>query len=411
MKKIYIYPLLAAVSFLAQTSSAEVANGNGLDYRRNSLYSIMVNHTDQKFANEIKNAFLDIEVSDKFNDHDLSVKVVNLNTKLKKDASDEENQMITDFLNTNNVGSRLVGRWFNRNTKTGECDVELVKARGLYNASEFEKAMAARSQRAQALLEDAGENLIGNTFVLVNDIRYIDKSKTSQGIASAVRVFGALSRIATGVDVSSLANSVGNIVETVKGFKVKINTYLYQLVWDEETAQKFYQDHFSAVPDEAKKQAFENERSAYKLKFVGRVESKGNATSFMGIKESEPQLMVLKACNRAIDENIVDLQNEVEAFRVKVPLSNANPIQAPIGMKEGVSRTSQYEVLEEREDPETGKHTFVRVGVIEPVSNLIWDNRFMSEEEGVPNATLGSTTFKKISGSDFFPGMLIREIK
>lgn len=411
MKKKIIYSLFAVVLVSTQTSMAEEANESGMDYRRNSLYSLMVNHTDQKYSNEIKNAFLDIETSDKFNDHDLSVKVVNINKKIKDSNSDEESQMITDFLNTNNVGSRLVARWFNRNTKTGECNVELVKERGLYNASEFDRAMAARSQRAQALLEDAGENLIGNTFVLVNDIRYIDKSRASQAAAGAVRVLGALAKQFTGVDVTSLANSVGNMVETIKGFKVKINTYLYQLEWNEETAMKFYQDHYSAVPDEAKKQAFENDRGAYKLKFVGRVESKGNATSFMGIKESEPQVMVLKACNRAIDENIADLQSEVEAFRVKVPLSNANPIQAPIGMKEGVSRTSQFEVLEESEDPETGKRVYKRVGVIAPVSNLIWDNRFMAVEEGANNATLGSTTFKKVSGSDFFPGMLIREIK
>ena len=34
----------------------------------------------------------------------------------------------------------------------------------------------------------------------------------------------------------------------------------------------------------------------------------------------------------------------------------------------------------------------------------------MAEEEGAPGATLGKTTFKKVSGGDFYPGMLIREI-
>ena len=41
---------------------------------------------------------------------------------------------------------------------------------------------------------------------------------------------------------------------------------------------------------------------------------------------------------------------------------------------------------------------------------MIWDNRYMAAEECAPNATIGATTFKKISGGDFFPGMLIREI-
>ena len=130
----------------------------------------------------------------------------------------------------------------------------------------------------------------------------------------------------------------------------------------------------------------------------------------MGIKEDQPQMMVLKACTRAIDENIADLSHEVEAFRVRVPLLSSEPITAPIGMKEGVQKDSRFEVLEVNEDPASGKRTYKRVGVIQPISNLIWDNRFMAVEEGATGATLGMTTFKKVSGGDFYPGMLIREI-
>ena len=36
---------------------------------------------------------------------------------------------------------------------------------------------SSKTQRGNALLEDAGEDLIGNTFLIVNDIRYIDRSK------------------------------------------------------------------------------------------------------------------------------------------------------------------------------------------------------------------------------------------
>ncbi|MBQ8969332.1 MAG: hypothetical protein IJ064_06350 [Bacteroidaceae bacterium] len=395
---------------LSATLAIQAQQETSADYRRSSLYSVMVNHTDQKFADEIKTAFLDMEIPDKYNDHDLSVKVLDMDKKLKGAKSDRENAIITDFLNNNNVGSRLVAKWFNRDAFTGQCDVELVKERGLYNASEFDKAMADRSQRARALLEDAGEDLIGNTFVLVNDIRYIDKSKKSKGFATALRVLGQVAGAATGVNVSDLTDNLGDMIETIKGFKVGINTFLYQLVWDEATSATFYQNHFAARPDEAKRQAFEAGRGTYKLKFVGKVESKGSTTSFMGIKENEPQVMVLKACTRAIDENVADLGHEVEAFRVKVPLLSTEPLTAPIGMKEGISKNSRFEVLEINEDPQTGKRTYKRVGVIQPISSLIWDNRFMAVEEGAPGATLGHTTFKKVSGGDFYPGMLIREI-
>ena len=59
---------------------------------------------------------------------------------------------------------------------------------------------------------------------------------------------------------------------------------------------------------------------------------------------------------------------------------------------------------------ENGAHKYERVGIIEPIENLIWDNRFMAVEEGAIGANLGFTTFKKVSGKDFAKGMLIREI-
>ena len=400
---------VVAGCFIASTAFAQ-EEGKEIDYRRSSIYSVMVSHTDQNYADEIKQAFLDMEVPDKYNDHNLSVKVIDMDKKLKGARSDQENQIITNVLNQNNIGSRLVGKWFNRDAYTGQCDVELVKERGLYNASEFDKAIAARSQRARALLEDAGEELIGNTFVLVNDIRYIDKAQKAKGFATALRIIGQVAGAATGVNTSNLTDNLGDMIESIKGFKVKINTFLYQLEWDEATSANFYQNHYSDTPDESKRKAFELGRSNYKLKFAGKVESKGNTASFMGINEDQPQVMVLKACTRAIDENIADLGHEVEAFRVRVPLLSTEPITAPIGMKEGVSKNSRFEVLEVNEDPETGKRTYKRAGVIQPISSLIWDNRFMAEEEGAPGATLGKTTFKKVSGGDFYPGMLIREI-
>ena len=44
-------------------------------------------------------------------------------------------------------------------------------------------------------------------------------------------------------------------------------------------------------------------------------------------------------------------------------------------------------------------------------TNLIWDNRYMASEEQAYGSDFGFTTFRKVSGGDFYPGMLIREIK
>lgn len=379
------------------------------DYRRSSVYSIMINHTDQQFANEIKEAFLQIPVPDKFNDHNLSVKVLNMDKKLSSASSEKENPLITEFLEKNKVASRLVGRWFNRDFFTGQCDMELVKERGLYNASEFDKQLASRSARGMAMLQDAGEELIGNTFVLVNDIRYVDKNKGAKAVGGFLKVLGSVAAAYTGSNIDDLTDNIGDIVETIKGFKVKINTFLYKLEWSNEQASLFYQEQYAAKPDNAKKMNFESARGTYKLKYVGKVESSGGTTSFLGINEDEPIVMVRKACQRAIDENVVDLQRNYEEFRTKSPLVSVEPLTAYVGMKEGVSTKSRFEVLEVVE-MENGSRKYNRVGVIEPIENLIWDNRFMAVEEGAPGATLGFTTFRKVSGKDFVKGMLIREM-
>ena len=398
-----------AIGLIALIAMSVQAQETDANYRRSSIYSVLVNHTDQQFASEIKEAFLQIPVPDKFNDHNLSVKVLNLDKKLSGASSEKENPLITEFLNNNKVASRLVGRWFNRDFFTGQCNMELVKERGLYNATEFDKQLASRSARGMAMLQDAGEDLIGNTFVLVNDIRYVDKNKGAKTVGSILKVFGSIAAAYTESNIDDLTDNIGDMVETIKGFKVKINTFLYKLEWSDDIATQFYQDQYGALPDPIKKANFDAARGNYKLKYVGKVESSGGTTSFLGINEDQPVVMVRKACQRAIDENVVDLQRNYEEFRTKSPLVSVEPITAFVGMKEGVTAKSKFEVLEVVE-LENGKHKYNRVGVIQPIENLIWDNRFMAVEEGAQGATLGFTTFRKVSGKDFSKGMLIREM-
>ena len=92
-----IITLIMSVALVA--SYAQTDNEETMNYRRSSLYSLMVNHTDQKFSTEIKEAFLQIPVPDRFNNHDLSVKVLNLDRKLKGAKSNKENAEISEFLN------------------------------------------------------------------------------------------------------------------------------------------------------------------------------------------------------------------------------------------------------------------------------------------------------------------------
>ncbi len=398
--------LLFATAGYAQQST----NTDDAKYRRSSLYSLMINHTDQKYADEIRRVFIAIPTPDKFNDHDLSVKVVNLDKKLKGARSDDENQAITDFLNENQIASRMVAKWFDRDYFTGKCDMDLVKERGLYNATKFDAILAEHSQRGQALLSDAGEELIGNTFVVVNDIRYIDKEKRGKVVGGILRGLGAIAGAAMGSQ-NNLFDNIADMAETLKGFKVKVNSFLYRLEWNDDIAMNFYKTQYAMSDnDKAKRDAFDNARGSYRLVYVGKQESSGSNTSFMGVNLDDPIMMVRKACQRALDENVASLQHSHEEFRAFTPIATTQPLTAYIGMKEGVDTDTKFEVLETVEN-EDGTRTYKRVGVVKPVKNLIWDNRYMALEEGAEGAGLGATTFTQVSGTtEYFPGMLLREI-
>lgn len=406
--KSYKFKAILIAAIVALSSAAVFANTeeDNRQYRRSSLCSILVSRTDQKLHDKIQEMFLDIPVPNQYNDHNLSVRIVSVDKKGNY-ASD-----IDSWLEQNQIASRLVGKWFDRNIFDGTCSMDLVKYRGLYNATEYEKEIASRSTRGQAMLEDAGEELIGNTFVIVNEAHYIDNAQRAKNVGAFLRILGAVAGAVTGIDaVSDLGNSLGAMAETFKGFRVKMHTRLYQLVWDEESAATFYQDMYSENPDELKRSNFENGRHKFKLKYIGQCESSGSKNSFLGISEEHPEIMIKKACIRAIDDNVRDLQRDYEVFRVKSPITKISGKQVfvPVGLKEGVNAKSEYEVLEE--EVKNGKTSYKRIGVIVPDANYIWDNRYMAKEEGAPGAELNYTTFRVKSGKTPTLGNFVRQIK
>lgn len=399
--KKYIAIGMLAASILPSYADQEPGDNQ---YRRSSLCSILVSRQDQKMYDRIQNKFLEIPTPDQYNNHDLSIRILNV------DKKGNYAQDITNWLEDNQIGSRLVAKWFDRDILTGQCDMNLVSERGLYNATAFDKELASRSARGKAMLADAGEQLIGNTFVLVHEAHYIDNAQRSKNVATGLRIFGALTAIA-GIDLSDAFDSLGDLSETFKGFRVKFHTSLYQLVWDDDIAGEFYTQMYAQKPNDAKAKAFEQNRGKFKLKYIGDVESSGSQNSFLGISEEHPDIMIRKACQRAIDDNVRDLQKKFEVFRVKSPIGEVNgkEVQVPIGMKEGVNEDSEYEVLEANE--KDGRIVYKRIGTIVPVKDKIWDNRYMAKEEGAYGAELGATTFTVKSGETPYPGVLVRQIK
>ncbi len=387
----------------------ECASGQQQEpYRRSSLYSLVIAHPEFRYGEEIEQTFLTIPIPEKFNDHNLNRRVL---YSLRHDRkTKKEPLVITRFLEENAIAKRLVSKWYDRKKETGAFDMNLIAERGFYNANFLDIERARNHIRGYGILADAGEELIRNTFVLVNDIYYVDKELKAQKWAFWLNVIGALTEAVTGSDGGF--SQAANIIKDITGFRVIVISHLYRLVFTDEQMWTFYNDYYydAEQMDLQKKEAFDQDRNLFQLEYVNSQVVDSGKTSIRGVNTDTPEQMIRKVCTRAIDEAIAELQRNNEVFRVKTPLYSVSPrITAKIGRKEGVDEKHRYEVLERRED-ENGRTVYVRMGIIRPVAGEIWDNRYMALEEEAENAELSATTFEVVRGGNFYPGMLIREI-
>jgi len=390
--------LLITISTYSQSPIKETK------YRRSSLYTLMIDDPTKPYASTIKESFEKGPLPDKFNDHNLS------NRLIPTSNADDESANITAYLEANNVARDIVAKWFNRSAKGG-FNMDLVKLRGSYNADALDISKAKSSQRGLAELADAGEELIKNTFILVNAYHYISKEEVAK---KASGWLNGISSVAANAGYSGLsdATSLTSTAVTVagKGYVVKTSAHLYRLVWDDETAANFYINYWAddATISPEKKKAFD-EAKIFKMEYIGSDKSWADVQSSIFTTKTEEQL-IEKATIKAVDAVIVELQKNHDEFKTKTPLFTTEPITAKIGLKEGLSTKSKFDVLEQQQD-KNGKTEYVVVGSIKVDDSYpIWDNRYGADEEN-PNSTTDRTYFKKVSGRDFYPGMLIVQKK
>lgn len=402
MKKIFLF-ILTILTF--SVLRAQEANEKSLKYRRSSLYTTMVETPNLLYADSIKKFFINSPIPEKFNDHNLGNRVFTNFTSPTNATSITDNELLLK-----SIAKEAVAKWFNRSEKGG-FNMDLIKSRGSYDASVLDIATAKASKRGLDMLADAGEELIKNTFVLVNEFKYTSKEEVAKKASGWLNALGTMGDYAGVSNASLITNSVAvGVTVAGKGYIVRTNAHLYRLDWNEEVATKFYNEYWAddnTVTNE-KKQAFDD-TDIFKLVYVGSDNSWADVQSSIFTNKREEEL-VQRATIKAVDAVIVELQKNHEEFKTKNPLYTGEPITAKIGSKEGVSNKSKFEVLEQQMD-ENGKTKYAVVGSVKVDENFpIWDNRFGAEQEN-PDSKIDRTYFKKVSGKEFYPGMLIVQKK
>ncbi|MBN1252440.1 MAG: hypothetical protein JXR51_11765 [Bacteroidales bacterium] len=391
-------------------------------YRRSSLYTLMIHEPSRPFANVIDTTFSNAELPDKFNNHLLSHrKIINAVSEDIKNNKEKENIQIANiesFLDQNQIAKKMIAKWFNR-TENGAFDMNLVAERGSYNASEMDVELAKSSKRGLSLLADAGEELIRNTFVVVNDFKYISKEEIANKTKKGLALLNTVAQLA-GKDISTYTDLASAAVTVAgKGYVIKTTSYLYRLAWNDSIAAVFYNEYWMDENsiEQSKKTAFDNS-DIFKLELVGYENAWADLQSSIFTTKSEEQLISM-ATVRAVDKVIAKLQRTYEVFRTKTPLYSANPLAAKIGLKEDIEKGDKFEVLQQYVDKE-GITKYKRKGVIRVNPKQIWDNRFMAAEE--QQAQSGEDANKTddagedknftlfIGGKNYYKGMLIRQI-
>jgi len=396
-------------SLMAQDSQEETTQ---VKYRRSSLYTLMVTDNEREHNEIIQQSFVESPIPDKFNNHTIVSRTVPKKydeTLSKVELREAQKEAISEYLNTNDIAKSMVSKWFNRSEKGG-FNMDLISERGSYNATELDVTIAKSNKRGLSLLADAGEELIKNTFVVVNDFKYTNKEEIAK---KANKWLSAVSSAASsvGADGLSLAAEATTAVADVagKGYVIKTRSYLYKLVWNEEVAAIFYNDFWTDDVnfDEAKKIAFDA-TDIFKLELIGSEVAWADLQSSSFSKKTDEELIAV-ATVKSVDAVVAKLQKKYEVFRTKTPLYSGDPLSAQIGLKEGLEKGDKYEVLEQVINKE-GKTVYERVGVIKVDKSQIWDNRYMASEDEESNDDVKEYTAFKGSKNKYYSGMLIRQI-
>jgi hypothetical protein len=448
MKKLFFFALIGAFAIPAvaqevdslevakqiQTEQQNAALEARMEYDRSSLAVAMIYHSEDEFGGDIKTAFEVMPFPEKYDDHNVGLTVIDnaaipevkkkhvglikaqYGKRLSAKDIEKNAAALESLLNQAHVANYMIAKWFGL-YESDVCNVDLIKYRGQYNATELDVAVANQSARGLAMLADAGEMLIGNTYMLINDMTYVTAEEKAAAAKVGLAIVGGILDAALGSNIGSdLAKAGGQIADSFTGFAVKTHSYLFRLVWDEETAATFYNEYYITEPDPEKLDKFlKDER--FMIKYVAHeYETSEKSVAKGKIDRSD---LVKIVCTRSMDKNIAALQLQYEDFKVKTPVNEVVLNKkgkvlgygVKIGLKAGINEKSTFQVVRKEIDPNTNKTKYKYVASLKAVKGQIWDNRYMAASDEAQDSDLTFSILKKTGGGEILPGMLVIEGK
>lgn len=359
---------------------------------------------------------------------------------------------LKNYIERNHIANQLIAKWFNMSSKMSDgsfFNMELIQERGAYNASELERLRAKETVRGMSILKDAGMDLIPNTYATFTTISYENGDEKFERMNKSFQEAGKRIKIngkPVDIDLHGTLSEFNAREHTT--FNVKVEVYLFRLVWNEAVENYFIDKYYNGTDTE--KFLTDN---YFKMTFLGSEVSKCYMSENTGVDASaynRKQITGQRLENYkaylplativALDNAYAKLQKKYEDFSVKAPLADVEEgkITAFIGLKEGINKESKFEVLEKVYNEKNNTYRYKKVSSLKVEKGKVWDNRFtdigllsngdnnyvaelikngkkisISDDAGklkIGNANIDRTYLKGSIGN-LAPGMLIRQTK
>ena len=289
MKKIIIL-----VSILLM--NIEVFSQDIPKYRRSSLHVMMMEDNDlmPRYKNIIETAFTSVPFPEKYDQHDIGIAAADILSISVPEEKSEESEVQEDkrlkgidkkiekYLTDQGIARSMVAKWFGR-SPDGSFKTDLIAKRGSYDATNLDvrKAMS-QAKSVSTQMEDAGYELIGNTFLVINKGDFIE-NEVAASIAYEIAK-AAIAEMKADNPIQQMAKDAAQSLadktyeKARKGYTVNTMSFLYKLTWNDSISDIFYSDYWideSSPADEknAKRIMFDN-TDLFKMEYVGMEKAK-----------------------------------------------------------------------------------------------------------------------------------------
>lgn len=397
-KLIILLCLFAPNILQAQNTNQVKKRGPEYGYSRSSMSYLLLDFTNEKYAHYLRNAIMKVSVPSKFDDNNISTKYINA-PYIHSSESYVSNKpgKIVSALAADNYASKIMQYWWQLQDD-GTYSTNLIKKRGLYNATDEDVSQVDASKVGRARLADAGLKLLGNSYVLVLDYTKLQTMK---------EIYDRQDAIAR--EQAKRTNTTFEPVERKQnGFKGKLTSYLFKLNYS-DTIQGYLDASFideNKIDINKFNNIFNNVYTPYKLVKTESVDAKGlqynpGETLAPARQRSKSELMD-ELVQSSISNALGNIEKDVAAFRVKTSVTGIDPIKAKIGRKEGIRHERKFVVWEYVENRKE-KVVARRKGTVR--TRYVSDNR---------NDELGKTEeseFYQIGGGNIAIGMTLQERK